>query len=215
MKKYLCIVFILFGLLVILFNVINVSAFLPLSGKIIVIDPGHGGKDPGTSYGDILEKNINLKIALFLESELTKRGASVILTREGDYDLSKANAVWRKKSDFDNRIKVINETRANLYLSIHLNYLNQAEYSGAQVFYNKENKKLALFVQENLNKNLNGDREIKKIPTNTYMYSKLNISGLLIECGFLSNYNERNLLITSKYQEKIASVIAEAISDFY
>ena len=215
MKKYLCIVFILFGLLVSLINIINVSAFLPLSGKIIVVDSGHGGKDPGTSYGDILEKDINLKIALFLEKELTKRGASVILTREGDYDLSNANAVWRKKSDFDNRIKVINESKANLYLSIHLNYLNQAEYSGAQVFYNKENKELSLLVQEYLNKDLKGNRKIKKIPSNTYMYSKLNIPGVLIECGFLSNYNERNLLITSKYQEKIASVIAEAISNYY
>lgn len=215
MKKYLCIVFILFGILVTIFNVVNVSAFLPLSGKVIVVDPGHGGKDPGTSYGDILEKDLNLKISLFLESELTKRGASVILTREGDYDLSKANAVWRKKSDFDNRIKVINESNADLYLSIHLNYLNQAEYSGAQVFYNKDNEELAKLVQDKFNKELKGDREVKKIPSSTYMYSKLKVSGLLIECGFLSNYNERNLLVTSEHQEKIASVIAEAISNYY
>ena len=212
MKKYLSIVFILFGVLVSIFNVVNVSAFLPLSGKIIVVDPGHGGKDPGTSYGDILEKDLNLKIALFLESELTKRGATVILTRDGDYDLSKANAVWRKKSDFDNRIKVINESDADLYLSIHLNYLNQAEYSGAQVFYNKE---LANIVQDYFNQELKSNREAKKIPTSTYMYSKLNISGLLIECGFLSNYNERKLLNTREYQEKIAFVIAEAISNYY
>jgi len=215
MKKYLCIVFILFGIFVTIFNVVNVSAFLPLSGKIIVVDPGHGGKDPGTSYGDILEKDLNLKISLFLEKELTKRGASVILTREGDYDLSKANAVWRKKSDFDNRIKVINESNADLYLSIHLNYLNQAEYSGAQVFYNRDNKELAVLVQDKFNNELKGDREAKKIPSSTYMYSKLNVSGLLIECGFLSNYNERNLLVTGEHQEKIASVIAEAISNYY
>lgn len=215
MKKYLCIVFILFGIFVTIFNVVNVSAFLPLTGKIIVVDPGHGGKDPGTSYGDILEKDLNLKISLFLESELTKRGATVILTRDGDYDLSKANAIWRKKSDFDNRIKIINESDADLYLSIHLNYLNQAEYFGAQVFYNKENEEIAKLVQDKFNATLVSDREVKKIPTSTYMYNKLNIPGLLIECGFLSNYKERNLLNTSKYQEKIASVIAEAISEYY
>jgi len=137
------------------------------------------------------------------------------MTRESDYDLSSANAYWRKKSDFDNRIKLINESDADLYLSIHLNYLDDAKYYGAQVFYNKDNDKLALLVQESLNKHLISDRSVKKIPTNTYMYSKLNVEGLLIECGFLSNYKERNLLNTSAYQQKIASTIAEAISKYY
>lgn len=215
MKKYLCVVFIMFIFLVTIFNVVSASAFMPLSGKIIVLDPGHGGKDPGTSYGDILEKDLNLKISLYLEEELVKYGATVIMTRDGDYDLSSANAVWRKKSDFDNRIKLINNSDADLYLSIHLNYLNDAQYYGAQVFYNKENEELADIVQKKINSNLKSDREVKKIPTSTYMYNKLTISGLLIECGFLSNYNERELLNTSKYQQKIASVIAEAISEYY
>lgn len=215
MKKYLCVVFILCMFLIIIINLISVSAFMPLSGKIIVVDPGHGGKDPGTSYGNILEKDLNLKISLFLEEELTKRGASVILTREGDYDLSTADALWRKKSDFDNRIKIINSSNANLYLSIHLNYLNDAQYYGAQVFYNNDDKELASIVQDAFNKNLKGNRKIKKIPSNTYMYRKLKVSGLLIECGFLSNYNERELLKTKKYQQKLASTIAEAISTYY
>jgi len=137
------------------------------------------------------------------------------LTRDGDYDLSKANAVWRKKSDFDNRIKIIDESNADLYLSIHLNYLNQAEYYGAQVFYNHDNEDLAKVIQQYFNEKTSGKRKIKGIPKDTYMYSKLKTPGLLIECGFLSNYEERNLLITKKYQEKIASVIAEAISDYY
>lgn len=215
MKKYLCVVFLLFCVTVISLSTIKVSAFLPLSGKIIVLDPGHGGKDPGTSYKNIYEKDINLKIALYLEKELSKSGASVILTRDGDYDLSSANAVWRKKSDFDNRIKLINESNANMYLSIHLNYLEDSQYFGAQVFYDKENKTLAETIQEELNSKLNSDREIKKIPKKTYMYSKLNIPGVLIECGFLSNYNERNLLQTKKYQKQVASVINNAIIEFY
>ena len=215
MRKYLCIVFILFVLLCSIFNIIDVSAFLPLSGKVIVIDPGHGAKDPGTSYKDILEKDINLNISLFLQSELIKRGATVLLTRDGDYDLSSANAFWRKKSDFDNRIKFINESNADLYLSIHLNYLDEHEYKGAQVFYNKNNENLAMLLQEFINKELISNRKIKKIPTNTYMYNKLNVPGVLIECGFLSNYQERNLLVTKKYQQKIASVIAEAICKYY
>lgn len=215
MKKYLSVVFIMFSFLVSLFDVVKVSAFLPLSGKVIVIDPGHGGVDPGTSYKDVLEKDVNLKVSLYLEKELSRRGASVIMTRDGDYDLSSANAVWRKKSDFDNRIKLINKSNADLYLSIHLNYLNETEYSGAQVFYNFENKELAEIIQETLNDELSGKREVKKIPTNTYMYRQLKVKGVLIECGFLSNYKERNLLQTEEYQQKIASTIAEAITKFY
>jgi len=215
MKKYLCIVFIMFIILVTAVTSLSVSAFMPLSGKIIVVDAGHGGKDPGTSYGDILEKDLNLKISLFLEEELSKLGAAVIMTRDGDYDLSSANAMWRKKSDFDNRINLINNSKASLYLSIHLNYLEDARYYGAQVFYNENNKELANYVQEYLNEKLNGNRKTKKMPANTYMYKKLKVPGLLIECGFLSNYNERELLKKSKYQQKIASSIAEAISLYY
>lgn len=215
MKKYLSVVFIMFSFLVSILDVIKVSAFLPLSGKIIVIDPGHGGADPGTSYKDVFEKDLNLKISLYLEGELSRRGASVIMTRDSDYDLSSANAIWRKKSDFDNRIKLINNSNASLYLSIHLNYLSQTEYSGAQVFYNSHNKTLAEIIQNTLNDELNGKRDVKKIPNNTYMYRQLKIDGVLIECGFLSNYKERELLQTEEYQQKIASTIAEAITKFY
>lgn len=215
MKKYLSVVFIMFVFLVTIIKTVSVSAFMPLSGKIIIIDPGHGGKDPGTSYGDVFEKDLNLNIAFYLREELAKYGASIIMTREGDYDLSSANSMWRKKSDFDNRIKLINNSNASLYLSIHLNYLNDAQYYGAQVFYNKDNIELARIVQKTLNNKLEGEREIKQIPTNTYMYNKLNIDGILIECGFLSNYKERELLKTNAYQQKIASTIAEAISKYY
>ena len=193
----------------------NVSANLPLSGKLIVIDPGHGSKDPGTSYGDIYEKDINLAISLYLRDELSKNGASVIMTREGDYDLSTPNTNHRKKSDFDNRIKLINESKANLYLSIHLNYLSSTAYYGAQVFYNNDNEYLADSIQKYLNENLNSDREIKKIPSSTYMYNKLEVKGVLIECGFLSNYNERNLLIDKNYQAKVAHYISNAIVKYY
>lgn len=215
MKKYLCLVFFVFCMLMILFNVINANANLILAGKTFVIDPGHGGKDPGTSYKNIYEKDINLKISLYLEKELSKRGASVILIRDGDYDLSNANAIWRKKSDFDNRIKIINESNADLYISIHLNYLDDSRYSGSQVFYNKENKEIAEKIQDYLNKKLDSERNVKEIPGKTYMYSKLNIPGILIECGFLSNPTERNLLKTEDYQKKVALSIAEALTKYY
>lgn len=194
---------------------IKAEASLPLQGKMILIDPGHGGLDPGTSYQNIYEKDINLKISLYLEEELNKLGASVLLIRDGDYDLSNGVKNHRKKTDFDNRIKIINNSNGDMYLSIHLNYLSNSKYYGAQTFYNKENEKLAKSVQEYLNNNLKTDREAKPIPSATYMYSKLKIPGILIECGFLSNAEERNLLITETYQQKLAQTIAASIVKYY
>ena len=181
----------------------------PLLGKVYVIDAGHGGKDPGTSYKDIYEKDINLNIAKYLEKELIQRGASVIMTREGDYDLSSPKANRRKKSDFDNRIKIINESNADLYFSIHINYLRDSKYKGIQVFY-LHDKDLAVKMQDSLNAILGSDREAKKMANEYYMYEKLKLSGVLIECGFLSNPEEREKLITNEYQKTIAKAIADS-----
>lgn len=203
--------------MVIVLHVPNASAHLPLSGKTIYIDPGHGGVDPGSVVGDILEKDINLNISKFLSEELKKIGATVYMTRDGDYDLGAPNASYRKKSDFDHRIKKINQSRVDLYLSIHLNVLADKKYFGPQVFYNRRDEKsqeLAVHIQNILNEKLKSDREIKQIPSSTYMYSKLKVSGVLIECGFLSNYQEKKLLMTEEHQRKIASSIAEAIQSY-
>lgn len=208
-------VIILFFVLSLVCVSVKVKAELPLTGKIIVIDPGHGDKDPGTSFGKIYEKDLNLSISLYLVEELTKLGAKVIMTRNGDFDLSSPNVSYRKKSDFDNRIRIINDSNANMYLSIHLNYLSNASYYGPQVFYDKENENLAKMVQNIMNEDLNGKRKYKKIPNNTYMYSKLKPEGILIECGFLSNKRERELLSTEKYHQKIAKSIARAIKMYY
>lgn len=216
MKTKFKILVLIILLLSALFINTKVNALLPLSGKIIVIDPGHGGKDPGTISDTTYEKDINLAISKALEIELSKSGATVIMTRDGDYDLSEPNARWRKKSDFDNRIELINNSKANLYLSIHLNYLTNSSYYGPQVFYPNENtKELATTIKETLNTNLNTDRVIKPIPNKTYMYDKLTIPGVLIECGFLSNQEEKNKLITEEYQQKIASLIKDAIIEYF
>lgn len=214
MKKYFIKVSVLFCIALIFLSQRLVFASLPLTGKTIVLDSGHGGLDPGTMYQDIYEKDINLAISVALEKELSRLGASVILIRKGDYDLSKPNAYMRKKSDFDNRIRIINESGADYYFSIHLNYLEDAKYYGPQVFYNlkrEENQKIAEQLQNDLNKNLKTDREVKKIPTKTYMYDKLNVKGVLIECGFLSNSKERKLLTTKEYQKKFAKIVAKSI----
>lgn len=192
-----------------------VKANLPLVGKVIVVDAGHGGLDPGTTYKDIYEKDITLNISKYLETYLSKMGATVIMTRNSDSDLSGGVLNHRKKADFDNRISIINQEYVDMYLSIHLNYLGDTRYFGPQVFYNKENKELALSIQSYLNDYIGGDRIFKKIPTSTYMYQRLKTKGVLIECGFLSNQEERERLVTKEYQEGFAKILAEAVAKYY
>ena len=208
MKK---IIFVFLLILILLIN--TVKASLPLSGKYIIIDAGHGGVDVGTIHKNIYEKDLVLEISKILEQELAKEGASTELIREGDYDLSSPNSKRRKRSDFNNRIKVINDSRANLYLSIHINYLDNNLYQGAQVFYLKENIKIAETIQRELNQ-FTYPRSIKKMP-DVYMYKNLKIPGVLIECGFLSNYEERQKLQSQTYQRDLAKTITKALINYY
>lgn len=209
MKKFIVLIFLLLAV-----SLTQVFAMLPLSGKLIVIDVGHGGKDSGTSYQNILEKDLNLEIAFKLRDELIKNSADVIMTREGDYDLSSPDASRRKKSDFDNRIKLINDSKADLYLSIHINYLEDSSYSGAQIFYEGDNnKQLATFLQEQLN-TISYPRSIKPMP-NIYMYQYLKIPGVLVECGFISNANERKRLQDSNYQKQLALALTNGIINYF
>lgn len=214
-KNYLCLF--LFGIITVLISLQPARASLPLSGKTIVVDAGHGGVDPGAIIGLIYEKDINLKIALKLKEAFEKEGATVILTRNADYDLGVPKATYRKKSDFDHRISLINHSKATYYLSVHLNSLSNSKYSGPQVFYSSvldENKILAEKIQLYLNEKLGKDRESKKIPNTIYMYSKLKVPGVLLECGFISNDIERSLLQNEEYLSKFSSYVVESFLKF-
>lgn len=210
MRKYIFLMFIIVVLGISLCNTTQ-AKHNDLPYQKVIIDVGHGGKDPGTSFADYLEKDINLQISLYLEEELNNKGIKVLLTRYGDYDLSKPNARYRKKSDFDNRINLINNSHYDLYISIHLNYLNDSRYFGPQVFYDKNNYDIAIKIQNKLNESLSTNRKVKNIPSSNYMYEKLTIPGVLIECGFMSNDIERKKLIDKKYQKKIAEIIADSL----
>lgn len=207
-------------LLIILFSIFKVNAadsIFPLIGKTIILDAGHGGKDFGASVKNVNESEINLKITLKLKTELEKNGANVLLTRTNEKDLSEPNALYRKKSDFDNRIKLINNSHADMYLSIHQNIYQNEKYHGPQIFYYpkiKDNEKIALVIQEELNKFAGTKRKIK-IVTGTYMYNKLNVEGVLIECGFLSNAKERQSLSNDDYQKELVKVITNSIINYY
>lgn len=215
MHRYRIYVFLMGVICIVSLNIVLAdSVQLPLVGKIIFIDAGHGGIDPGTIHNDIYEKNINLAIASKLKVALEKKGATVLMTRDGDYDLASPNATFRKKSDFDNRILLINNSHADLYLSIHQNYLSNSSYFGPQVFYTPSNIKLASTMQTVLNDELNDSRKIKNMP-DIYMYKKLNVPGILIECGFLSNASDRQKLNSNDYQQKLAEVITNGVIIYF
>lgn len=189
-----------------------VESDLRLIGKVIYLDPGHGGTDPGTVYKDIYEKDITLSICRKLKDVLEQEGAIVYMTRYDDYDLS-PTTYNRKKNDLNNRAKVINESMADLYISIHLNSVTSTTWRGAQVFYddiNKKNEELARILQSILNK----EREIKEVD-DILMNRKIKVPGVLIEAGFLSNPNDRYLLKNSDYQYELCNKIKDGIIEYF
>lgn len=216
-KKHIKLTLLLLLFLIIIISIFNVNASnltFPLLGKTIYLDAGHGGVDNGATVNNVHEKDLNLQIVYKLKETLTSAGATVLLTRKDDNDISNPNALYRKKSDFDNRIKLINNSNADLYISIHQNIYQNKKYSGPQVFYVKDNQKLAEIIQNTLNKYLNTKRKVKTI-NNTYMYKLLKKKGILIECGFISNDNERYKLKTEEYQLELSKIITEGIITYY
>ena len=189
---------------------------LPLLGKVIYLDPGHGGFDPGAMYMDIHEADLNLKISQKLEKKLLSLGAIVYMTRYGDYDLSAINTINRKRSDLSRRGNIINRSDCDLFLSIHLNAEETGIWRGAEVYYddkNSENKKIAKIMQEQLKKYLNSKRSLKKT-NDLYLQKRIEKPGVLIEAGFLSNSSDRYLLKQDAYQEKIATALTEGVLEY-
>lgn len=187
-----------------------------LLGKTIYLDPGHGGIDSGTTYKNILEKDINLTLAKKLETSLTSKGATVYLTRQTDKDLAltKNN---RKRSDLINRAYLINKSKADMYISIHLNYISNSKWKGLQIFYNnknKENEEIATKLTEYLKEKTSNIRNPKYNST-YYMYKNITTPGVLIEAGFLSNPDDRYRLTHEEYQDKLISNLTYAIEKYF
>lgn len=208
----------MFFLSIFVFEKVNASfKDLPLLGKIIYLDAGHGGKDCGAISGDIMEKNLNLSIVKKLANKLGEKGAIVLLTRDTDKDLSSKYASNRKRSDLTNRAMLINKSKANLYISIHMNSTTNSSWRGLQIFYNsknKENLNFAKIMNDTIKKKMSTVREIKK-ENNYYMYKQIRTTGILIEAGFLSNPSDLYLLKQDKYQEKLSSIITEGVINYY
>ena len=186
----------------------------------VVIDVGHGGNDPGKiGVDNVKEKDVNLQIALCLKAQLQARGVKVILTREGDVCLATNGATNKKVSDMHNRVSLINASGADYMISIHQNSYQSEGVKGAQVFYYKaseDGKKLAEAIQASFKQNLDPEngREAK---ANDSYYILLNVKcpAVIAECGFLSNYEEAELLEQEKYQEKVAKAVAEGVEEYF
>lgn len=194
---------------------------LPLSGKIIYLDPGHGGPDGGAVGKELMEKEIALKITQIARDYLQEQGALVILTREHDEDLASDDTKGysrRKSEDIRKRVEMINNSEADLFLSIHLNAIPSPKWRGAQTFYDRkyqENEAIAKFIQDELRRNLkNTDRKAKTI-SGVYLLKHVKKPGALVEVGFLSNPQEEKLLASEEYQMKVAASIYNGILRFF
>lgn len=192
------------------------QAILPLSGLIIGVDPGHGGYDPGSGKGDIIEKDIVLQIALYLRDYLQQASGSVVMTRDEDVDLLEIPAGPKKDLDFQNRKKIIEDSGVDLLISIHANAISSPRWRGAQVFYqegNEEGRLLASAIQHEMIRVLkNTDRQIKS--GNFFMLREIRAKGVIVEVGFLSNPEEAALLSSPDYQKKVAWSIYVGIINY-
>lgn len=219
MNKYKLLIFLLFIFFVFSLNYVKAKQnenSLPLLGEIIYVDPGHGGLDPGAISKTIIEKELNLILSKKLQEELMKKGAIVYLTREEDKDLSNPNASMRKRSDLANRAYFINQSDASLYVSIHLNASNDSTWQGFQIFYddiNKENKILAETITKSVKSKIKLVRSPKE-KNDYYMYSRIQVPGVLIELGYITNPNDNYLLRQESYQDKLISAIGVGIESY-
>lgn len=220
--------FIALGTLVILFtykNPIDESWSvwsLPLSGKIIVIDAGHGGVDGGAeSNAGQMEKDVTLPISIYLRDFLQEAGAFVIMTRETDIDLAEPETKGlskRKTEDLLKRAQIVKDSNADFLLSIHLNAFPSSKYYGAQSFYYpgiKQSGDAAKLIQDEIKRVLNNTDRVAKRIDNVYILKSAEIPSVLIEVGFLSNSNEAKQLASSTYQKQMANAVYQGILRFY
>ncbi|MDQ7094143.1 N-acetylmuramoyl-L-alanine amidase CwlD [Desulfosporosinus sp. PR] len=190
-----------------------------LGNRVIVLDAGHGGVDPGAvGKSKVLEKDITLAIAKRLQAHIQQSGAKTIMVRDDDRDLGTSQGLLkRKREDLAQRIQLAMEAQAEVYLSIHANSFPNEKLTGAQTFYNAdspEGKLLAQSIQEELNHMTNGKRVIKA-NQDIYVLKKAQQAAVTVEVGFLSNPAEEQLLTTPDYQEKLALAIYQGLNNYF
>ena len=181
--------------------------------KVIVIDAGHGGEDPGKiGVNGSLEKEINLSIAEEIKIHLEKAGIKVIMTREEDIMMGD-----NKTGDMEERVKIMNSAGAVLAVSIHQNSFTSESEKGAQVFYHEESdegERAAEILQNHLKMVDQENRRNIKANDSYYILKRTTIPTVIVECGFLSNWEEAEKLADQDYQKELAQVISEGILVF-
>ena len=185
----------------------------------IVVDAGHGGDDPGKiGINDALEKDINLQIALKLQKLLEQNNIKVVMTRDTDQGLYSDGATNKKAEDMQTRCKIIEDSDALFTVSIHQNSYTSPEIQGAQVFYygqSETRKKLAETLQSALIKQVDPDNHREaKANESYYLLKKTPTPTVIVECGFLSNPAEAELLLQDEYQDKLVNAIYSGIETY-
>ena len=195
---------------------------VPVSNKVIVLDAGHGGFDAGASANNVVEKEINLQVALRLKEYLEQGGAVVLLTRDRDVSTAEVgkDGFSAKKSDLVERKKLADSSECDIFVSIHMNQFPQEKYRGAQVFYSdkqESGKLLGDAIQQGLKEILKDDntRVAKKIDGGVFLLKNTTVPSVIVECGFLSNPREAKLLQNEEYQQKLAGGIYLGIIRYF
>ncbi len=230
MKKYFSVIFLL---LIFLASILTTDQSVKVMKRVlfsqnnkidekqitIVIDPGHGGRDPGkVGVNNALEKDINLSVALKLKNLLEQNDIQVIMTREDDVGLYSESDSNKKNADLKARVDMIHSSNADMAISLHQNSFTEEYVKGAQVFYyseSKQGKKLAEILQAQIVDTMqDGNHRKAKSNNNYFMLTKTNCPLVIVECGYLSNIKESELLINEDYQEKMAWGIHLGILQF-
>ena len=199
------------------------TSTVPVSSRIIVLDAGHGKPDEGAEGNNgTTEEKANLSITLKLQKLLEESGATVILTRSdenGIYDQNSTTIREMKVSDIKNRVKIGNNSSADILVSIHLNKGDNSSYNGFQTFYKKDDeqgKRLASDIQASLKDTIKTEnkREAHEI-SGIYLVDNVEIPITIVECGFLSNPQEEEKLLTDEYQNQLAWGIFIGIMNYF
>lgn len=206
-----------------LFESTPVIEFIDPQNGVIVIDPGHGGIDGGANRNGLLEKDVNLSIALKLQGILEAKGYTVIMTRCEDISLESLDPIGtggRHKRDLNARTELINNSNAQLFVSIHVNSSKNSKTNGSILYYNsriRQNEDLAISIQESLNyMNVNGLKRTARQPQTAdfFLLTHTKIPGVIIETAFISNPTEMKLLAQDEFQSQLAFAIAEGIEHY-
>ncbi|MBU5479571.1 N-acetylmuramoyl-L-alanine amidase [Eubacterium sp. MSJ-13] len=197
----------------------RIPVFKNSDKKTIVIDPGHGGSDPGkVGIDGSLEKDINLAISMYLKKELESKKYKVVMTREKDEGLYSEGDTNKKIADLNKRVEIMNGSDAALVVSVHQNSFTGESSKGAQVFYHsasKEGKEFAGIMQKEIAACIgDGNNRVEKANSDYYILRKSVPTAVIVECGFLSNSQEAALLSDSGYQKKMAGAIAKGVYEY-